>query len=137
MAHADGSDRRTLSQDPLVAFYWSPDATRLAVVGLDTAARTLTWSTLSIDGKTKRALGSFLPSSDFGFELPFFDQYAQSTSVWSADSKRIVYSAQSSGSGAGSGGQAERLLVMDADGATPAAAVADGGVGVWTPPARP
>src|SRR5207244_13617159 len=118
----------TLSQDPLVAFYWSPDATRLAIVGLDTAARTLTWSTVGIDGKTKRALGSFLPSSEFGFELPFFDQYAQSTSVWSADSKRIVYSAQSSG------GQAERLLVMDAEGATPAAAVADGGVGVWSPP---
>jgi TolB protein len=28
VAHADGSHRRTLSQDLLVAFYWSPDATR-------------------------------------------------------------------------------------------------------------
>ena len=38
---------------------------------------------------------AFVPSSDFGFQLPFFDQYAQSTSIWSADSKRLVYGADS------------------------------------------
>src|SRR5712692_7093111 len=32
VAHPDGSERHRLSQDPLVAFYWSPDGARLAVV---------------------------------------------------------------------------------------------------------
>jgi TolB protein len=134
--HPDGSDQRELSQDPVVAFYWSPDATRLAVVGFDSGARSLTWSVVSIDGKTKRPLDSFVPSSDFGFQLPFFDQFAQSTNVWSADSKHLVYSAQSGGTRITGGGQAEQVLVVDADGVQRPATVADGGVAAWSPPSR-
>ena len=134
VAHADGSERHRLSQDPLVAFYWSPDSTRLAAVGVDTGARALTWTILSVDGKTKRPLSSFVPSSDFGFQLPFFDQYAQSTSVWSADSKRLVYGADSGADRTNGSGQGERVVVQDADGLTQPAAVATGGLAVWSPP---
>jgi TolB protein len=135
VAHADGSDRRRLSQDPLVGFYWAPDSTRLAAVGVDTGARALTWTILNVDGKTKRALNAFVPSSDFGFQLPFFDQYAQSTNLWSADSKRLVYGADTSANrtnGSGQGG--ERVVVIDADGVTQPTAVANGGMAVWSPP---
>src|SRR5207253_8198146 len=90
----DGSERRQLSQDPLVAFYWSPDSRRLAILGLETATRSLAWSAVTVDGKSRRALASFVPSSDFTFQLPFFDQYAQSSSVWSADGRNLQYSAQ-------------------------------------------
>jgi TolB protein len=134
VAHPDGSERHRLSQDPLVAFYWSPDATRLAVVGVDTGARALTWTVLGVDGKSNRPLSSFLPSSDFAFQLPFFDQYAQSTSIWSADSKRLVYGAESGSDRSDGTGQGERVVVLDADGLTSAAAVANGGVAVWSPP---
>jgi TolB protein len=134
VVHPDGSGQRTLSQDPLVAFYWSPDAARLAVVGFESGARSLTWSVLSIDGKTKRPLSSFMPSTDFGFQLPFFDQYAQSTSVWSADSKRLVFSSQGGGTPTPGGSRAERVVVLDADGVQPVTAVADGSVAVWSPP---
>ena len=137
VAHADGSERHRLSQDPLVAFYWSPDSTRLAAVGVDTGARALTWTVLSVDGKTKRALSSFVPSSDFGFQLPFFDQYAQSTSVWSADSKRLVYGADSGADRTNGSGQGERVVVQDADGLSQAAPVANGGLAVWSPPGSP
>ena len=135
IAHADGSARRTLSQDPLVAFYWSPDSQRLAVVGVDTSARKLSWSVLSIDGKTKRPLTSFLPSNDFGLQLPFFDQYAQSTNVWSADSMRLVYGA-ATGARTPEGAQVEQVVVADSDGLRPAVAVASGGAAVWSPPNR-
>jgi TolB protein len=134
VVHPDGSGQRTLSQDPLVAFYWSPDAARLAVVGFESGARSLTWSVLSIDGKTKRPLSSFMPSTDFGFQLPFFDQYAQSTSVWSADSKRLVFGSQGGGTPTPGGSRAERVVVLDADGVQPVTAVADGSVAVWSPP---
>ena len=107
------------------------------MVGIDTGARTLTWSVLSVDGKTKRPLNAFLPSSDFAFQLPFFDQYAQSTSVWSAVSKRLVYGAASGDDRSNGSSQRERVVVLDADGLTPAAAVADGGAGVWSPPKPP
>ena len=112
----------------------SPDSTRLAAVGVDTGARALTWTVLTVDGKTKRALSSFVPSSDFGFQLPFFDQYAQSTSVWSADSKRLVYGADSGADRTNGSGQGERVVVQDADGLSQAAPVANGGLAVWSPP---
>jgi len=137
VAHPDGSERHRLSQDPLVAFYWSPDSARLAAVGVDTGARALTWSVVSVDGKTKRALNSFVPSSDFAFQLPFFDQYAQSTSVWSADSKRLVYGADSSADRSNGSAQGERIVVLDADGLTQGSAVANGSLAVWSPAQRP
>ena len=132
IAHPDGSARRSLSQDPLIAFYWSPESAQLAAVGVDTAARKLTWTILSVDGKTKRPLASFLPSSDFGFQLPFFDQYAQSSNVWSADSMRLVYGAQT-GARTPEGAPVEQVIVVAADGLSPAAAVANGGAAVWSP----
>jgi len=123
----DGSERRTLSQDPLAAFYWSPDSTQLAVVGIDTGARALNWTLVSIDAKTKRPLGTFVPSSDFAFALPFFDQFSQSTSVWSSDARRLVY-------GARTPTRAEQVMVVDTQGSTPATKIADGGAAVWSPP---
>ena len=123
----DGTDRHALSQDPLAAFYWSPDSAQLAVVGFDSGARALTWTVDSVDGKTKRPLGTFLPSTDFGFALPFFDQFGQSTSVWSSDGKRLVY-------GARAPNQTEQVMVVGVDGANPGAKVADGDAAVWSPP---
>jgi Tol biopolymer transport system component len=137
VAHPDGTERHRLSPDPVVAFYWSPDSTRLATVGIDTGARALTWTVVSVDGKTRRSLGSFMPSSDFGFQLPFFDQYAQSTSIWSADSKRLAYGVDTAGDRSNGGGQGERVVTVDADGATPASAVANGGLAVWSPAKLP
>ena len=77
---------------------------------------------------------TFVPSSDFAFQLPFFDQYAQSTSVWSADGKRLVYGADSSGYRSNGSGQGEHVLVLDADGQASAAVAANGGAAVWSPP---
>jgi TolB protein len=134
VARADGNERHRLSQDPLVAFYWSPDAGRLAVVGLDSPAQALMWSVIGVDGKTSRRLGTFLPSSDFAFQLPFFDQYAQSTNVWSADSRRLVYAEESGGDRRNGSGQSERVMVVDVNGKDPPTPVAQGGGAVWSPP---
>jgi TolB protein len=136
VAHADGSERHRLSQDAVVAFYWSPDGVRLALVGVDTGARALTWTIVSVDGKTKRPLSSFVPSNDFAFQLPFFDQYTQSTSIWSSDGRRIVYGADAGGELLNGSPQSQSVMAIDVDGQTAASAVAAGTVGVWSPPAR-
>jgi TolB protein len=136
VAHPDGSERHRLSQDPLVAFYWSPDGKRIAIVGVDSAAQSLTWSVIGVDGKNGRTVASFLPSSDFGFQLPFFDQYAQSTSVWSADGRRLVFGSDGGGQRLNGSSQGERVMVVDVEGQTSAAPVAQGGAAVWSPPAQ-
>jgi Tol biopolymer transport system component len=130
----DGSERHRLSQDRHLGFYWAPDGKRLALLGLNSAARQLAWSTVQVDGKGQRQLASFWPTSDFAFQLPFFDQYVQSTSLWSPDGRKLIYAAeggteQTNGSTAG-----ERVMVLEVDGQAAPTVVARGGVAVWSPP---
>jgi TolB protein len=133
VARADGSERHRLSQDPLVAFYWAPDGKRLALLGLDPAAQALSWSVVSIDGKQHQPLTSFVPSSDFAFQLPFFDQYAQSTRLWSADGQKLVYGASGGSERRNGSAQGEHVMLLDASGQAAPAAVAQGSIAVWSP----
>jgi TolB protein len=133
VAHADGSERHRLSQDPLVAFYWAPDGKRLALLGLDQAAQALSWSVVSVDGKQNQALASFVPSSDFAFQLPFFDQYAQSTRLWSADGQKLVYGATGGSERRNGSTLSEQVMLLDASGQAATAPLAQGSVAVWSP----
>ncbi len=134
IARADGSERHRLTQEPQVGFFWAPDGKRLALLGLDTSARALAWSTIQVDGKGRRTLASFAPSSDFAFQLPFFDQYAQSISIWSPDSRRLVYGSDGGAERRNGESSGERVMVLDVDGPSPPATAAAGGVAVWAPP---
>jgi Tol biopolymer transport system component len=133
VARADGSERHRLSQDPIVAFYWAPDAKRLALLGLDRAAQALTWSVVSVDGKQRQALTSFVPSSDFAFQLPFFDQYAQSTRLWSGDGQKLVYGATGGSERRNGSTLSEQVMLLETNGRAAPAAVAEGSVAVWSP----
>jgi Tol biopolymer transport system component len=133
VARPDGSERHRLTQEPQVGFFWAPDGKRLALLGLDMAARELAWSTIQVDGKGRRMLGSFAPSSDFAFQLPFFDQYAQSTSLWSPDSRKLVYGADGGAERSNGSASGERVMVLDVDGSASPSVAAPGGVAVWSP----
>ena len=97
----------------VLAFFWSPDGTRLAVVTIDdflgplpeasTGRRAkpilqdappdviLTW--WLVDAATGEATerDQFLPTPQEFYIFQFFDQYAHSHRVWSPDSRYIVY----------------------------------------------
>ena len=133
VARPDGSERHRLTSDPLVAFYWAPDGKRLALLGLDSAAQALAWSVVSVDGKQHQPLTSFVPSSDFAFQLPFFDQYAQSTRVWSPDGQKLVYGAAGGSERRNGSGQSEQVMLLDASGQAAPVAIARGSVAVWSP----
>ncbi len=136
LVRPDGTERHRLSQDPQVGFYWAPDGQRLALLGLDMAARQLAWSTIQVDGKGRRQLASFSPANDFAFQLPFFDQYAQSSTLWSPDGHKLVYAAEGANEQSNGSTSDERVMVLDVDGQTGPTAVARGGVAVWSPPQR-
>jgi len=73
---------------PIVAFFWAPDGSRLAAL----AAPGDGWvQWLVVDGITTLRLPRFRPTRSWaGSVLPFFEQYAQSHSVWSSDSTALV-----------------------------------------------
>jgi len=132
----DGTERRRLAPEPQVGFFWAPDGKRLALLGVDSAARALAWSTVQIDGKARRTLTTFAPSTDFAFQLPFFDQFAQSTSMWSPDSRRIVYASEGGAERRNGNAASERVMVLDVDGQSPPTSAAAGGAAVWSPVGR-
>ena len=73
---------------PIIAFFWSPDGSRLAAVTTPGDAQ-LQW--LIIDGTRTWRLPTFGPTRAWvGAVLPFFEQYSQSHAVWSPDGKSLV-----------------------------------------------
>lgn len=103
----------------VVAFFWSPDSSRIAFVtppisGQDSAQRgpaapqtvqyspdgfqpvqqgiELSWNVLDVQSGVTTSFGSFLPTPGDVYMILYFDQFAQSHSIWSPDSKYIVYS---------------------------------------------
>jgi len=81
-------ERTTVCDGAVAGFFWSPDGRRLAVLA-STSGGEVRW--LVHDGDRTVALEPFLPSALWVRKvLPFFEQYDQSHSVWSADSTLLV-----------------------------------------------
>jgi TolB protein len=133
VVRADASERGRLTDDALVAFFWAPDGKRVAYVGLDTDSRTLYWAAVNRDGTGRQRSADFLPSDDLGFQLAFFDQYAQSAQLWSPDGRRLVYAtsdAQVRRNGSASG---DRIQVQAMDTQAAPVFIGAGTAAVWSP----
>jgi Tol biopolymer transport system component len=86
------SRRQTVvSHDGAFAFFWSPDGKRLAF--LDVAPPDMVqWVVVDADGGNRHALDTFVPDRGYSEVIGYFDQFAQSLSVWSTDSQYLVFS---------------------------------------------
>jgi TolB protein len=100
---AKGLRRRTLTEQPVLEFSWSPDGRTLAFVTPDNAdeidamfARSDSLPYVRLmgcdpaTGKTW-TVARFPPSRGFFTVLPFFDQYQRSSTMWSPDSRFITF----------------------------------------------
>jgi dipeptidyl aminopeptidase/acylaminoacyl peptidase len=108
----DGQEHRVAAQGQILAFFWSPDGQRLAVLSLDTSqpsqgraipVRTgaapapqsanarLAWSVVNVTDGSSIDFPPFYPTDPFLLLVPYFDQYAQSLSLWSPDGRSLVY----------------------------------------------
>ena len=84
--------RRQVVDEPLFAFFWSPDSTRLAYLTLDSANRSLNWRVVPADGSSAaRTVVTFQPTREFVHLLTAFDQFSQSVGVWSPDSQSLLF----------------------------------------------
>ncbi len=78
--------------EPVASFFWSPDGKKLAYIGLNDEGSLITWKVYDLTTKKATALAEWIPSDAWIQLLRYFDQYAQSNSVWSPDSKALVFS---------------------------------------------
>ena len=125
-------ERRRIFEGSVLSFFWSPDGSRIAIVSPGPSTGSLEWLSVAVDSGAKTALTSFVPTSDYLTFLQFFDQYAPSHLVWSADSRYLVF--------AGTIPEDEtrpRAWVVDATGAEEPLSVADGRLAFWVPPIVP
>ena len=109
----EGRKQRVVAQNNIAAFFWAPDGERIAVLGLDStrlnpqgrlvpARRSvepipqsanvkLTWSVTNITDGTFVTFPPFTPTDSFLQVVPYFDQYAQSLSLWSPDGRYLLF----------------------------------------------
>ena len=115
-----------LVQERAAAFYWSPDGSRIAHVAIDGS---MEWRVVNPASGDTRRLARFIPTPDFLTHLQFFDQFAPSHLVWSADSTKLVFA------GVIERGAAPQVWTVDAVGGEAPHPVAEGRLAFWAPSA--
>jgi Tol biopolymer transport system component len=122
--------------DGVVAFFWSPDAKQVAYFVLVTSQPEegenvepggYFFRLYVGDPATGKSnlIASYVPTQDFLRTIPYFDQYAQSSTIWSPDSQNLVVSAFL---GDGTPG----IFVVPASGVTDPRFLQEGTVGFWS-----
>jgi TolB protein len=124
--HLPSEEFEQLTDEPVIAFFWSPDGTALLYMTAEFADNQ-PWLRLFVwGGSEKRDLGRFIPSNAFFNQyLPFADQYAYSLHFWSPDSQAIVYAGRAEN---GDAGIWVRELEKDAP-----VFVTEGVIATWSP----
>ena len=92
LVSSDGSSRRVLADELVLAFFWSPTGKKIVYVAFDQSDQAFSWKYVDRSGGDAVKLTEFVPSTDFFTYLTFFDQYAYSNSIWSPDGSQIVFS---------------------------------------------
>lgn len=132
---AAGAPAKTLAEEEVIAFFWSPAGDTIAWVTVDPQDRMLEWKISPVADPAPKLLLRFHPTGDMLTMLSFFDQYAYSHSPWSPDGRWLVaagtreepYTRRNGGSPRG-----ERIFVLDATGVAEPRELAEGSLGVWS-----
>ena len=135
LVYPDGREPITLVEEPLAAFYWSPDGKQIAYIAIDVATRRLVWKVVSTNGGEPWELVSFIPSQGMLTAISFFDQYAHSHSFWSSDGESLVFSGQTSrGSQESNGATPDEgsVYVVNTDPGSLPRRIASGALAFWS-----
>ena len=125
--------------DDIIAYFWSPDGDKLAYAVLSDTRGALRWMLLDVADGSRRPLVDFIPSRDQLTMFEFFDQYAYSHSLWSPDSRSLVFAgilsvpATEASASLNAGLQESHIVVLDVGSIPSATVIADGIMGFWSP----
>ena len=129
MIDAVSEEETVLAERPIVAFFWSPDGTKIAYVSLNDSQENLQWRVIDLDSGADRELIDFIPSSDQLTWYAFFDQYVQSHRVWSPDSQSLLFAGVLAGEDRGT---QSRIYVLSLEERQPVLAIASGSLATWS-----
>ena len=116
-----------ITDQAVASFFWSPDGERLLFLDPDPGTEQPWYRWGVWDGTSSFVTPRFVPSPRMAGEyLQFFEQYAQSMSLWSPDSRAFAYP------GTNEDGE-EGIWIQSARPDRAAVLVADGDVVAWSP----
>ena len=132
----DGSPGPAAIRDNVIAFFWSPDGTKLAYITLAETEGVLLWNVMDVETGVSQPLVEFLPSIDQLTVFQFFDQYAKSHTQWSPDGNSIVFAGRLAGNAvsASTAQQApDRIIVMAIAPFFTVDTIGEGTLAFWSP----
>ena len=131
---------RQLVDDPVLAFYWARDGSRVAyVTSSEDAEGSLRIGVAKVDDGSVIYTPDFRPSQEQLTHFMFFDQYAQSLPIWSPDGNSLLvfgelgYHVERTPL---SSGETNSAIVFDAASENEPHEVAGGFIGCWAPDRR-
>ena len=122
-----------------LAFFWSPDGTKIAFVMLSERQGALSWALYDVISDDRMRLVDFAPSAEQLTMFQFFDQYAYSHSIWSPDSSSIVFAGDlltdsvTASVGGHPGHASFHIVMVDVEPVAEAHVIAEGIMGFWSP----
>jgi len=129
--------KETVKDEEIYAFFWSPDSEKIAYFiplltnrsadGSETSTQQLVLQLNMLDVKTgeSKELFTYQPTEQFANILPYFDQYHQSTTIWSPDNNNLVLSFVNSNGGSG-------IAIVAASGQLEPRLLAEGLLAFWS-----
>ena len=125
-----------ITDDPTLAFYWSPDGSKAAyITPSEDADGSLRFCVVEVESGARVYLSDFVPSQEQLIHFMYFDQYAQSHPVWSRDSGSLLVFGQLGYHATRSplpSNELNRVILLDAAGEEPHD-IAGGFIGCWGP----
>jgi len=128
----------SIVKDFVVGYFWSPDSHQVAFFAPVFASpnKSKESAPLAVEiqlglfvtdvrSKEVKRLAVFSPTDAFMEILPFFDQYQRSVTIWSPDSRRLVFSASEEDGTPG-------IFVVPSDGSSLPQRIAQGGFALWS-----
>lgn len=123
--------------DRFLAFFWSPDGTYLAYITTSAEGDgSLRWGIYNVNTRERHYLADFRPTREQLNIFMFFDQYGQSHSPWSHDSRSLIFSGRL---GARTGrarlpdGISSQIYTLAIVPDSSPAPVGSGALGAWSP----
>ena len=136
MYSPDGVRQPINVEGNILAYFWSPDSTKLAYVVLTRYRGVLRVMALDITTGDRWPLIDFTPTPDQGIVFEFFDQFAHSHSPWSPDSRALVFAGRLDRAGASASlnrQAAPQIHVVEVDRDATVTSIAEGFLAFWSP----
>ncbi len=115
------------------AFFWSPDGSAIAFLAPAAIPGQSSWCVLEIRSNTIRRYAPFYKAPELALQLSFFEQYAVSHRLWSADSTALAVNGRVPANGTPPDVAGNSVYVQPVESGAPPIFVAPGAFASWRP----